>query len=83
MGLLSDFFIADASPIPVSRAEKPGRIETAGVGMVGIHVRDCIGFGFNKGRRIGGISQHVLRLEIDDATKTGNQMRASYFHPIK
>ena len=74
---------ADASPIPVSAPEKPGRIKAAGVGMIGIHVRDCIGFRFDEGLRIDDFGEDVLGLEINDAAETGDQMRASHLHSIK
>src|SRR5262249_32013211 len=36
---------ADAAPGAIGCAEEPGRIEAAGVGVIGIHVRQDVGLG--------------------------------------
>ena len=51
--------------------------------MIGIHVRDGIGFGFNKRFRIGDIGEDVFGLEIDNTAEPRHQMRAGDFHAIK
>ena len=67
---------ADAAPVAVGRAEQPGRVEPAGFGVIGIHVRDGIGFGVDQRFGSGDIGQDVAGLEIDDAAEPGDQMRA-------
>ena len=74
-----DAFRVDAgasSVHPRSRQTRPGRVEAAGIGMIGIHVRDGIGFGVNK-RFASAISVRMSSgLEIDNTWPNPPQMRA-------
>ena len=74
---------ADATPFAVRRAEKLGRIEPAGVGMIGVHVLDHPGLGRNQRLGAGEIGEQILRLEIDDAAEARDQMRALELHLVE
>ena len=58
---------ADAAPVAIRRAENFHRVEPAGLGVIGVHVRDHLRLGFDQGFGAGEIGQHVGRRQIDDA----------------
>ena len=58
------------------RAEQPRGIEVHRLAMIGIHMLDRALLGFQQRAGIGNIGQKLLRLEVDDPAKTGDQMRA-------
>ena len=73
----------NATPFAVGRAKQRGSIKPASVSMIGIHVCNRIRLRLDERPCIGNISQDVLRLEIDNAAKAGNQMHAGDLDPIE
>src|SRR5690242_18625955 len=67
---------ADAAPGTVGGTEESGGVEPASVSVVGIHMRQDVGLRGGKLSRVLDRRENVLRLEVDDAAETGNQVRA-------
>ena len=67
---------AGAAPVGGFGAEQFGRVEIHGLAMVFIHVLDRALLGLDQRGGVADLGQELLRLEIDDAAKARNQMRA-------
>ena len=74
---------ADAAPVAIRRTHQLGGIKPHGLRVIGVHMRNDFGFGRNQSLRARKIEQNIGRLEIDDAAKAGDKMRAGDVDPVK
>src|SRR5262249_56853855 len=74
---------ADAAPSAVSGAEQLGRVEPAGIGMVRVQVCEDVRLGRGQLRSVLDRREHIIRLEVDDAAKAGNEMGALERDPVE
>ena len=65
----------DAAPFPVGSAEELSGVKPQRVGVVAVHVGKNLGLACEEFGGVAGLGQNVLRLEVDNAAETGDQMR--------
>ena len=66
----------DATPLAALRAQEPRRIQPHGVGVVVIHMTYDARFAGDDLVGAGKVGQNLVRLQIDDAAKARDEMRA-------
>ena len=67
---------AGAAPVGGLGTQQPRRIEVHRLAVILVHVLDRALLGLQQLRGIADIGQELLRLEVDDAAETGDQMGA-------
>ena len=74
---------AGAAPVAVGGAQQFGGVKPAGLGVVGIHMRDRVRLGLDQRCGIRDVGEDIARAQVDDAAETGDQMRALDGHLVE